>query len=197
MSKPQRRVFNPDRIDTDIGGHSYIIEPQPMVRILEFDDVMNQLASQFDDLTDTFYVTDDETGDDVAGPFQSDDEAQAYIQAESLEGKSVRVQGVPVRDVLERLISSPYVILKPLIPDLEAEHIENVSFPELKFIFGLLIEVNGLEWFEALVKNVLEPLLPRLTDVTAGALYGGLQRVLTVSTATPAEPSGETPLTTS
>lgn len=198
MSKPQRRVFNPVRIDTDIGDGNYILEPQPLARILEFDDVVSELSTQFDDLVDEFYVTDDETGDDIAGPFQNYDGAQAFIDgAEDRDGKSVRSEGVSVREILDRLISSPYVVLKPLIPDLQEEHVRQVSFPQLKHIFGLLVEVNGLEWLEAMSKNVLEPLLPRLADLTAGAFLSGARGALNVFTETQEEMAGETPSTES
>jgi len=194
MSKPDRRVFNPVRISTDIGGVEYIIEPQPLARVLEFDDVLNELSSQFDDLADTFYVVDVDTGDDVAGPFEDRDDAQSFIdRAEQPEGKEIRTEGVPVRQVLDRLISSPYVILKPLIPELQEEHVRQMPFPQIKFVLSLLIEANGLEWFEAMVKNVLEPLLPKLTDVTAGALFRALQGVFSGSTETSKETPGETP----
>jgi len=195
--KPQRRVFAPDTFSTDIGGKEYIITPQPLKQILEFDDVIAELSQQFDDLSDTHYVIDDETGDEVAGPFETYDDAQAYIEAEKLEGKSIDTQGVPVRDVLDRLISSPFVVLKPLIPELTEEHAREMSFPQLKFLFGLLIEVNGLEWFEEMTKNVLEPLLPKLSDITAGAFIQGMQGALSGFTGTQEEPSGETPSTDS
>lgn len=71
--------------------------------------------------------------------------------------------------VLGVIINTPYPALKVLIPDLQEEDLKLVSLPQLKFIFDLLVEVNGVEWLQSFVKNSLGPLLPKLvTSALAG-----------------------------
>lgn len=71
--------------------------------------------------------------------------------------------------VLGVLLRSPYLAFSVLIPGLLEDDIESCSLPQLKFLFDLVIEVNGVDWLRTFVKNSIGPLLPRLiTSAVAG-----------------------------
>lgn len=182
-----KRVWTPEIHETTIGGGTYIIEPQPIERIIEFDGVVKQLSTSLDEFNDTYYVANG-TGEDLAGPFEDEDEARDYIEQYPDKKLDVRVQGVTMRDVLETIVSTPYPALKVLVPDLKEEDVKGASLPNLKFVFDILVEVNGVAWFERLIKNSLAPLQPVILEM----LVEGIKGALGNTTSTSKETSGET-----
>lgn len=186
-NKPKKRVFTPTIFETEIGNGTYIIEPQPITAIVEFDELIQEIGGAFDSIASSFTViAADGTEHDT---FDTREEAEEYIEAESLEGADIQIDGAGVTDFLEQIIKTPHLLLKPLIPDLKEEDAKAMSVPQIKFVFEMLVDVNGLKWFEAFAKNLIEPLLPRILEAGVGALSG----TLTDSTMTQEEPEAEGP----
>lgn len=197
-----KKVWTPDRCEVNIGQGEYIIEPQPIEKIIEFDKVVKQLSGSLDDFSNKYYVTNGTGKDAVKEPFESEDEAHAYItdqfpDIEDLteyfeENKEkrlgIRVESVTMKEVLEALVATPYPALKVLIPDLKETDVKGASLPNLKFVFDILIEVNGVAWFERFVKNSLAPVLPDIMNMLVEGIKGALES----STSTNNETNGET-----
>lgn len=186
-NKPIKKVWTPERFEVNIGDNEYVIEPQPIERIIEFDGVVKHLSDGLGNFGDKYYVTNG-TGEDVVGPLGDEKEAQEFIRqrypdlddAELVvffdenpdKRLDIRVDRVSMRTILESLVNTPYPALRVLIPDLREADIRATSLPQLKFIFDLLIQVNGVAWFERFVKNSLAPVLPEVTNLLLEAVKG-------------------------
>jgi hypothetical protein len=172
MAKAAKKVFEPTKIETEIGGYSYTIEPQPIGNIVEFDEVLSQIGGTFDQLV-TGYTVITPDGEELE-TYDTREEAEDYVSTHPDGDLDIKVEGTGVRDFLEQIVGSPYYVLKPLIPDLEQGHVALMTFPELEFIIALLIEVNGIGWFGEMVGNLVEPLLPKLIEIALGAVQSGV-----------------------
>ncbi len=115
------------------------------------------------------------------------EEIEVFYLENSDQRLSVRAESITMRQVLSSLINAPYPALKVLIPGLEEKDCRGASLPNLKHVFDLLIEVNGVAWFEKFVKNSLAPILPDITRMLVASIKGALAS----STETSQEPSGE------
>ncbi len=169
-TKPTRRIWHPEQFETVIGSGTYIIEPQPIERIIEFDGMIKQLSDGFSGLSTTYYIEQD--GKDIDGPFEDVKTAEGHMNG---TGTSIREQGVGIREVLSSLVNAPYPALQVLIPDLKEEDVRQSSVPNLMYIMDLLVEVNGIEWFETFLKNSLGPLLPEIMQM----VFGSIREMLT------------------
>ncbi len=73
-----KRIWKPIIYEVNIGEGSYLIQPQPIERIIEFDTVVSDLSKGLEGFSDTYHVTNG-TGKDVQGPFDEEDQAWQYI----------------------------------------------------------------------------------------------------------------------
>jgi hypothetical protein len=166
MAQTKQKIWTPIQYEVNIGSGTYVIGPAPIERLIEFDSVVKGLTEGLDGLEDKFFVRDEQ--------FDSLESAQAFIDANGLETE-VRVEGVSLRDILEKLVSAPYPALRLMIPDLKEEHVREAPLPNLKHVLDVIIEVNGVEWFERFLKNSLGPLLPQLLGAGVEAAKKALQ----------------------
>lgn len=186
--KVVKKIWTPDVYEVNIGKGEYTIEPQPIERIIEFDEVVNSITSGLDDFSSKYYVSNGD-GSDIGGPFETEEEAEQFVVESHPDAKTqIREESPSVREVLEMIVSAPYPALKALIPDLKEEDCRGASLPNLKYVFDLIIEVNGVAWFENFVKNSLAPILPELVNMVMGAVKASLQS----STSEETETTGET-----
>jgi hypothetical protein len=172
-SKPVKKVWKPTNYETQIGGMTYVLRPQPISKVLEFDDLLQEVGASLNDLGSGYVVVNSETGEAVSEEFEDATSAEEFLgEQENTKELEVQTLGVKPRDLLEKVVEGPYLILKPMIPDLNEEDVRNSPMGEIEFVIGLLVEINGMKWFQAMVKNFLEPLLPTLIQNTAEALTG-------------------------
>jgi hypothetical protein len=165
MSKATKKVWNPTRFEVNIGTGTYLVEPQPIERIMEFDQVANQLMESITGLSTLYTVVDVEDGSEKAGPFEEEDEARRQLT----DGTEIKVSSASFSDIAQALIDAPYPALRCLIPDLKEEDVRGSSLPNLKFVLDLVIEVNGVKWFETFLKNSISPLLPEIVKIAVDA----------------------------
>ncbi len=182
MSK-NKKVWKPEVYETTIGPGTYTIEPQPIESIIEFDAVVKQLSDDLDGLSAETYYVHNGTGVDIGGPFEDEEKADQFVSEYDGEAK-VRAESMAMVDVLSALVSTPYPPLKVLVPELKEEDCRQASLPNLKFVFDLIMKVNGLAWFENFVKNSLAPVLPEIIAVVVSSIKGALK------SSTETEPTG-------
>lgn len=174
-SKPVKKVWKPTEYETQIGEKTYVIRPQPISKVLEFDDLLQEVGLALESLGTGYVVVNSETGEQVGEEFEDATSAEKFLsEQENAEGLEVQPGSVKPRDILEKIVEGPYLILKPMIPDLEPEDVADAPMGQIEFVIGLLVEINGMQWFQAMVKNFLEPLLPKLIATAAEALSGVL-----------------------
>jgi hypothetical protein len=170
--KPTRNVWEPTEFVTVIGSTEYVLTPQPISRVMEFDALLEEIGGMFDAVGKSFDVYLEE---DLIESFETMEEAQDFVDAHDSDSEfEIRPTGIETKDFLAKLTESPYLVLKPLIPDLQLEDIQAAPVPQIEYVIGLLVDINGMKWFEGMVKNFLEPLLPTVIQATAGALKAGL-----------------------
>jgi hypothetical protein len=168
--KPARSVWEPTRYTTTLGGVDYVLEPQPISKVLEFDALLEEVGGAFEGEGEGYivYDLDQETAYDEV--YETASEAEDWIKSTEAEELEVRPAPITPQALLAKVIETPFLILKPMIPDLKAEDVANSPVGEIEHCIGLLVEVNGMKWFESMVKNFLEPLVPILIENTAAAL---------------------------
>jgi hypothetical protein len=159
--KPVKKIWNPDRFEVDIGDGTYIIEPQPITAVMQFDEVARQLYDDFGKLSTQYFV--EENGERIDGPFESEEEARGSRNGTGPEIEVV-TERISMTEILTTIVNTPYPALKVLIPGLKEEDVLEASLPNLKFVLDCIIEANGVEWFERFLKNSVGPLLPRLIE---------------------------------
>lgn len=86
--------------------------------------------------------------------------------------------------IKDNLLAVGFEPLKIAIPELTSEDCLNFTIPELKFLFDVILDVNGLNLMKDLVKNFGGPLLE--------AAKAALPRVLASVSLDLTEQSGET-----
>lgn len=166
-----KSVWEPEHYETVIGESTYILKPQPIGRVMEFDALLNDIGGMFEAIGPTYSVL---TADgDVLEEFDTEEEAKAYIANEELESVSIDVSSTSTQDFLAQVVATPYHLLKPLIPDLKEEDVANAPVAQIEFIIRLLVEVNGVKWFEQMLKNLVEPLLPTILEAVVSAISEG------------------------
>jgi len=174
-NKAIKKVWQPTAYETEIGGQTYVLTPQPISKVLEFDDLLAEVNVAIDQLGSGYVVVNSETGEKISDEFEDATSADEFLsEQDNADELEVQTVGVKPRDILEKIIEGPYLVLKPMIPDLKQEDIANAPMGQIEFVIGLLVEINGMKWFRAMVKNFLEPLLPTLIENTAEALTGVL-----------------------
>lgn len=193
----KRMVFEPTQYEVTIGENDYLLAPQPIAQIRHFDQVVSNMFDSVGDFGKRHYVVElDPDGQEVGrqGPLHIDDAEAALAE---MNGNPTRIESDPfdMSALVDGVLQMPYGIMKLLIPDLEESDCEQLSAPELTWLTNLLIEVNGLDWFRAVVKNLGEPLLAEL-----GAALADWIRVASLSSYAPvianqASSSTETDLT--
>lgn len=174
--KPSRSVWEPTRYTTTLGGVDYVLEPQPISKVLEFDALLEEVGGAFEGEGDGYIVVRDEGTENVAvDVFEDVTAAEAWIATQD-DADKLETKPAPItpQALLEKVVETPYLILKPMIPELKAEDVANSPVGEIEHCVGLLVEVNGMKWFESMVKNFLEPLVPILIENTAAALTTAL-----------------------
>ena len=170
MTKPKviKSVWEPQLYETVIGEKTYTLRPQPLGRVMEFDTLLKDIGGMFEAIGPTYEVVRD--GESIE-TFDTQEEAEAYIEMQHYKDSlGVNVLTTTVQDFLAKVIETPYHLLLPLIPDLKQEDIEAAPVAQIEFLIRLLVEVNGVKWFEALLKNLLEPLLPTIVEAVIGAI---------------------------
>jgi hypothetical protein len=163
-----KSVWEPEHYETVIGEATYILKPQPIGRVMEFDALLNDIGGMFEAIGPTFVVLDKEGG--VLEEFDTEEEAEAHITEEKIKDATIEIQATSTQDFLSQVVATPYHLLKPLIPDLKEEDVIAAPVAQIEFIIRLLIEVNGVKWFEAMLKNLLEPLLPTILEAVITAV---------------------------
>lgn len=166
-----RRVWTPTRYEVNIGDGEYVIEPQPIERVMEFDTVARQIQENITTLGTSYWVIDGE-GNELQGPFDEEAMANEFVE-EGTSELDVRAPGF--QEIVGAILDAPYPALRVLIPDLDEGDVRKSSIPNLKFVLELLVEVNGVEWFEEFVKNSIGPLLPELVTLMTEAAKASLQ----------------------
>jgi hypothetical protein len=156
-----KKIWNPDRFEVEIGAGTYIIEPQPITAVMQFDEVARQLYDDFGKLSTQYFVEED--GQRIEGPFESEEEALASRNGTGSEIEVV-AESISMTEILQTVVNTPYPALRVLIPGLKEEDVLGASLPNLKFVLNCIIEANGVEWFERFLKNSVGPLLPRLIE---------------------------------
>lgn len=174
-NKTVKKIWQPTAYETEIGGQPYTLSPQPISKVLEFDSLLSEVGVAFEELGGGYVVINSETGKEVSEEFEDATSAKKFLGEQENTGElEVKTVGVKPRDILEKIVEGPYLVLKPMIPELKQEDVANAPMGQIEFVIGLLVEVNGMKWFKVMVKNFLEPLLPTLIESTAGALTGAL-----------------------
>lgn len=176
----ERKVFAPKTYLVPIGGRDYAIRPQPIKQITEFDGAVSAIMDNLGDFGKRYYVVvfeeleDGENELERIGPMYVD---EAEEQAKALDGALTRIESdqFELSSVSTAINRAPYAILKLMIPDLEEEHCEQISIPELTWLIDLLVEVNGLDWFRDVIKNLGGPFLEEI-----GAALADWMRVATL-----------------
>lgn len=158
--KAIKKIWTPDRFEVEIGSGIYIIEPQPIEQVMAFDEVSKQLFEDFGNLSTKYWV---EEGEDRDGPYESEEEAKANMNGAGPD-VSIVPERISVHEVLSVIVSTPYPALKTLIPDLKEQDVRQASLPQLKFVLGLIVQANGVEWFEEFLKKTAGPLLPKIIE---------------------------------
>lgn len=160
----KKSVFTPTSYEVEIGENEYIIEPQPIKAIVAFDGLIEGLSEEFAGSSDRHYViVRDSAGEekDRHGPFEITEAEDKLSELQSNNGLQAAIESEPfdLKDFLEKLAMTPYRLLVIFIPDLEETDCDYLNFPQLMWLFDLLIEVNGINWFKAVSKNLIGPLL--------------------------------------
>lgn len=167
-AKTIKSVWEPQLYQTVIGTATYTLRPQPLGRVMEFDALLKDIGGMFEAIGPTYEVVRD--GETVE-TFDTEEDARAYIEEQDdKDSLGVNVISTTVQDFLAKVVETPYHLLLPLIPDLKKEDIEAAPVAQIEFLIRLLVEVNGVKWFEALLKNLLEPLLPTIVEAVIGAI---------------------------
>jgi hypothetical protein len=170
-----KSVWEPEHYETEIGEKTYVLKPQPIGRVMEFDALLNDIGGMFEAIGPTFAVV-DEAGETVV-EYDTAEEAEEFIAdletEEERAGLKVDIQATSTQDFLSQIVATPYHLLLPLIPDLKEEDVAAAPVAQIEFVIRLLIEVNGVKWFEAMLKNLLEPLLPTILEAVISAVSEG------------------------
>lgn len=181
MAKPIKKIWKPDRYEVEIGEGTYIIEPQPIERIIEFDTAAKAIGDKLGSIDDKYIVTNG-TGERVDGPFDDENEAIRVVEdKDNSEDYKIVIEKPGFRDILDSLVSAPYPVLQAVIPDLKEEHVRQSSLPQLKHTFVLIADVNGVTWFERVLKKYAAPLLPELMNMVLEVSRGALQDFISES----------------
>lgn len=80
------------------------------------------------------------------------------------------------KNVVEWLLEMPHKFLQLFIPDITEEDAATCSLPQLKWLWETIREVNGIDWLEGLIKNVLgrlSQMAEATGQVTAGEQVSG------------------------
>lgn len=170
-------VWEPTIYETMIGAQMYQLRPQPIKAVMRFDTLLEEVSQLFEEGSNGYDVF-PEGGGEPLQHFDTEGEAQTYIDAREGEKLYISATRMTAAQILEQLSDGPYHIMKPMIPDLKREDVQDAPMGQIEHVIGLLVEVNGMKWFEGMVKNFLEPLLPKLIASTAEAL----SEVFSVST---------------
>lgn len=162
-----RKVFAPIKYEVEIGEGAYVLHPQPIASITQFDGILNNIMDDLGDFGQRHFIVvyegegEDEVEIERMGPMYID---QAEAAQEEMNGKLTRIESdeFQLSSITKAINTAPFEVLKLLIPDLEADDCKGISIPELKWLVALLVEVNGLDWFEAVIKNLGGPLLSEI-----------------------------------
>lgn len=172
MPKPKaiKKVFEPDRYEVEFGEKVLVVEPQPMDAVIAFYEAVENEIGSFDAAMDVdWYV--DIGGEHVAGPFETEEEAEEI--ANKHEG-GVVTSDVSFKTVIEKLLATPYKPLVVVIPGLEEEDLRHMTFPHLMFVLDLVIEVNGLKFFKSFVKKTWGDLGPKIISTWISSIVADL-----------------------
>ena len=159
MTKRTKRVFSPEIFVVTFGGKEYDISPQPISRVIEFQQAIEDL---FDAISgfQTKYVVSDVDGKEL-------EVFDTLAEAELVAGDDgvVSEKRPGVSDFLNAVVSSPYYALKVMVPDLLESDVKESTFPELKNALDAIIEVNGIGWLETFLKKTIGPVMPEVMGI--------------------------------
>lgn len=162
----KQRAWVPKRFEVQIGQSTYILEAAPINQVQQFDDMLSHIGSDVLGFSDRYYIVNG-TGE-REGPFSYED-AQSQLEDRGDDAK-IESDDFDISTILGALVEIPYHLLKIMIPELSEEDCKDLTYPELTFLIDLLIEINGLRWFQAVAKNLGEPLIQQLGEAAADLL---------------------------
>lgn len=170
LPRVTRKVFTPTSYEVDIGGSAYEIRPRSLKELAAFSAAIEHIFEGFSGALNDWYLEDSEGN--RQGPFT--EEAAKAKEDPDGEGLVAVQGGWSIAEIWEQVLKTPHKILSLLIADLEEEDCEQLTLPELKWLFDILVEINGLNWFEDTLKNLLAPLLPDIMTVLLQAAQENL-----------------------
>ena len=161
-----------------IGENDYEIEPQPIKNVVAFQVIIERFSADFEKMSDRHLVTVTGADSEVlfsegglsasAGrallarkereytpPDLDDPERDASLDAIIVLSQ----EPYPWRDLLFVIAEAPFPLLSVVIPDLTEGDADLITFPLLTHIFEVVVEVNGLNWFQDIVGNLVRPML--------------------------------------
>lgn len=163
----KKKAWTPIIYAVEIGENEYEIEPQPITIITQFDGLVQHMSDNLLSFKRHWVVYSNGTGDlHREGPFDLD-EAEEHVKTLDLaqdQAPVIEVDDFPWKEFFANLAEAPYHLLKLLIPELTEEDADSISLPQLMWLVDLLIEVNGIEWFKAVLKNLGTPLLREMGE---------------------------------
>lgn len=159
MAKKTKRIFDPEIVTVTFGGKDYDISPQPIQRVIEFQQAIEDLLDGLSGFSTKYYVIDQ--GGAKAGPYDSETEANDVAE----ETDIVAEERPGVKDFLGAVVSSPYYAFKVVVPELDEEDVRKSSFPELKNALDVVVEVNGIGWLESFLKKTISPMVPEIMGI--------------------------------
>ena len=171
-------VFAPMSYPVTIGENDYEIEPQPIKNVVAFQVIIERFSADFEKMSDRHLVTVTGADSEVlfsegglsasAGrallarkereytpPDLDDPERDASLDAIIVLSQ----EPYPWRDLLFVIAEAPFPLLSVVIPDLTEGDADLITFPLLTHIFEVVVEVNGLNWFQDIVGNLVRPML--------------------------------------
>jgi len=178
MAKKTKRIFDPEIYIVTFGGNEYEISPQPIERVIKFQQAIEELLDSLSDFSTKYFVI-DEDGNRY-GPYDDSNEAEAVANGNN---GSVEEERAGVEEFLNAIVVSPYYAFKVVVPDLVEDDVKRSSFPELKNALDVVVEVNGIGWLESFVKKTISPMIPEIMSI----IVKSTQEVLADSTGTIAE----------
>jgi len=175
----KKKAWTPIIYSVEIGDNEYEIEPQPIAVITQFDGLVQHMSDNLLSFKRHWVLHPNGTGEvHREGPFDLD-EANAYAQGLDLgedEAPLIEVDDFPWKEFFSNLAEAPYHLLKLLIPDLTEEDADSISLPQLMWLVDLLIEVNGIEWFKSVLKNLGTPLLKEMGEAMIATTTAATRR---------------------
>jgi hypothetical protein len=165
----ENKIWIPQKFEVNIGPTKYVIEPQPLKQLLLFDGVLSELSDSFSVLSARYYIVIDGQRAEGLEPFENEVEAREYIAEQEWATAIIEPVTPDASEILQAIVHAPFPIMKVLIPELVEDDVLEAPPRNLEHVIRLLLDLNGTEWFEAVVKKFVAPMLPRVLESAIGA----------------------------